>query len=364
MEPCVSLDVTVVGRKMLLSAIVNLYRRLDKDDKLSFMDFCKGMYRLSHFESNRVDLTDALPVPSSVASCILYYWRFCIPSLGKLRDMDNLSDYYQSNDDLVRQYCHIHHPDDLLYSSWSDTAWEPGNFAFLDHEAETVVWIIRPTLSFQEILLDLMADSVKFMDGYAHEGMVQAAHHMMDVVFPYIQRTLERYQYTLVICGHSLGAGMATLLSMLIYPRYGVAALAFACPPCVSWNLAESSRRHVMAIAIQDDVITRLSYDSFAYLKKRIYLIAHLGGEDALKDADILVNSTWVHEDHNQNPERLWGPSRTIYIEQCEMGSLRVVELSSKTLHTIIVSKTCVLDHAPYRYIGIFNRWYLETLKK
>lgn len=345
----------------MFSSIVKIYQRLSQEDDMTLWQFLKALYILSTFESNRLVVDDYKPVPKRITQCILYYWRFCEPSLGKLRYLDNMWHYFtHDNDELARHYCEIIHKDDLLYSFWGNEPLFPGNFAFINHEANTIVWVIRPTLSTEDVMVDLLADSVEFMGGYAHQGMVMSAHNMLDKVFPIIEKALVAYEtYDLVICGHSLGAGMATILSMLLYPRYNVAALAFACPPCISADLARKSQTHVMSIVIGDDIISRLSYHAFALFKKRLYLISHLGGEDALRDMNIISNMSWVHEDHMNDPTRLWGPIRTILIHP---GHIVVAkEVSSFVLHSIIVSRASIVNHSPLKYIGLFRQWYLQT---
>ncbi len=54
--------------------------------------------------------------------------------------------------------------------------------------------------------------------------------------------------YGLVFVGHSLGGAVASMLAMKIraeHPNVDVACWAFGCPPCVSLDLAESTRSFI-----------------------------------------------------------------------------------------------------------------------
>ncbi|CAO3668527.1 unnamed protein product [Rhizopus microsporus] len=115
------------------------------------------------------------------------------------------------------------------------------HYVTVDHFAEAIVLTCRGTLGLSDILTDLTCDYKEFVlptdkllyeeqkkanrhcDSprryIAHGGMLEAA-QMMAVqkgkVFEAIKRGLEAYpNYGLVLCGHSLGAGVASLLSIL-----------------------------------------------------------------------------------------------------------------------------------------------------
>lgn len=94
--------------------------------------------------------------------------------------------------------------------------------------------------------------------------------------------------YALVICGHSLGGGIASLLTLLLkyfmffeflnllllrqtYPD--VRCYAFSPPGCVisKHGIAES-KLHVLSIFVGDDVIPRISIQVLLLAIKKIYL--------------------------------------------------------------------------------------------
>jgi hypothetical protein len=111
------------------------------------------------------------------------------------------------------------------------------HYVTVDHYAEAIVLTCRGTLGLGDVLTDLTCDYKEFTlptdsiahgeeaNGgqqrtyVAHGGMLEAAQLLATQkgkVFEAIKKGLECYpHYGLVLCGHSLGAGVASLLSVL-----------------------------------------------------------------------------------------------------------------------------------------------------
>lgn len=111
------------------------------------------------------------------------------------------------------------------------------HYVTVDHYAKAIVLTCRGTLGLGDVLTDLTCDYREFTlptdsvahgeeanGGHqrtyvAHGGMLEAAQILAvqkGKVFEAIKKGLESYpHYGLVLCGHSLGAGVASLLSVL-----------------------------------------------------------------------------------------------------------------------------------------------------
>lgn len=133
--------------------------------------------------------------------------------------------------------------EDILLSSYTDNhiLSSMGNsklhalvhYVTVDHRAEAIVLTCRGTLGLSDVLTDLTCDYKEFTlpedtsagnsekprSYVAHGGMLEAAQLLATQkgkVFETIKKGLIDYPtYGLVICGHSLGAGVASLLSVL-----------------------------------------------------------------------------------------------------------------------------------------------------
>jgi sn1-specific diacylglycerol lipase len=78
--------------------------------------------------------------------------------------------------------------------------------------------------------------------------------------------------YQLVICGHSLGAGIAALLTLLLKQQYPtIRCYSFSPPGCViSKHGLQEMENHVLSVIVGDDLVPRISYQSMYRLKKKI----------------------------------------------------------------------------------------------
>ena len=105
------------------------------------------------------------------------------------------------------------------------------------------------------------------MDGYAHAGMWTGAQRLAPLLETAVQKGLQKLgdaRPRVVVCGHSLGAGVGALLTGLWqdrrpFPGAAVHCLAYACPQVLDPALAAALRPHVTTFIVGDDVVPRLS---------------------------------------------------------------------------------------------------------
>jgi sn1-specific diacylglycerol lipase len=117
--------------------------------------------------------------------------------------------------------------EDIVLAKWHSEHFHPGHYLALNHKRKALVLAIRGTFHTRDAMTDLVANYEPFMGGYAHAGMLAAAKKKFNDLMPLIVETLKKYpDYELVIVGHSLGAGTASLLSVLIYN--GLAKCSFS----------------------------------------------------------------------------------------------------------------------------------------
>jgi sn1-specific diacylglycerol lipase len=79
-------------------------------------------------------------------------------------------------------------------------------------------------------------------------------------------------QYNLVLTGHSLGAGAATILSFFLHSRYPNLKNYAYSPPggLLSLEAAQFSESVTMSIVIGDDIVCRLSVPAFERFKQTL----------------------------------------------------------------------------------------------
>jgi hypothetical protein len=155
-----------------------------------------------------------------------------------------------------------------------------------------VMLAVRGTASVHDVATDIRAVPAAFPpppDGagdwtavggtFAFAGMARAAQYIFEETAPAL-RALATAGYGIVLTGHSLGAGVASLLAVLVrddlddngLAASGVRCFGFATPACVDEVLARRCERGglVTAVVLHDDVVPRLTATSLRRLMSEL----------------------------------------------------------------------------------------------
>nr|XP_031289154.1 sn1-specific diacylglycerol lipase beta isoform X2 [Camelus dromedarius] len=222
---------------------------------------------------------------------------------------------------------------DFIHVSFHDKVYELPFLVALDHRKESVVVAVRGTMSLQDILTDLSAESetlvleCEVQDCSAHKGISQAARYVYGRLVNHgilSQAFSIAPEYRLVIVGHSLGAGAAALLAIMLrnsYPQ--VRCYAFSPPRgLLSKSLYEYSKSFIVSLVLGKDVIPRLSVTNLEDLKKRILrVIAHCNKPKYR----ILLRGCWYE---------LFGGSPENFPTELDGGDLMQPLLGEQSLRT------------------------------
>jgi Lipase (class 3) len=157
----------------------------------------------------------------------------------------------------------------------------------VDHDWKSVVIVIRGTGSLEDALTDLTLRPTSLeevgkecgfegTDLYAHAGMLTSTKW----IYEDIQRNgvldnllLDEESklsgYRLRITGHSLGAGCAAILSLMLRPKFGNLRAHCFCPPgcTMSENAAIECEEFLTSYVNNDDIIPRSSISSLENLR-------------------------------------------------------------------------------------------------
>ncbi|CAB4056499.1 DAGL [Lepeophtheirus salmonis] len=143
----------------------------------------------------------------------------------------------------------------------------------IDKEKEKIVISIRGSMTMNDAITDLLIDTTA-IDGYeqyyTHTGMMEAARNIYKELQDkdILNKALALNPgYGIVVTGHSLGAGVAVILTFLLRILYkSTICYAFACPVCLNERARLESERFVINVVNGDDVFPRLSPTNFALL--------------------------------------------------------------------------------------------------
>ncbi|CAL1674387.1 unnamed protein product [Lasius platythorax] len=168
--------------------------------------------------------------------------------------------------------------EDILFASLKNHLCEIPFCVIADHKTASIVVTIRGSLSLRDLITDFAAASDSFdcpgvpPDSTAHKGMIIGVKVILKQLENYkvLERAFATYpNYHLTITGHSLGAGLAILLGLLIRPRYpDLRVYAFATPAgLLSRDAARITEEFALTIGLGDDLVMRLSVDSIENLR-------------------------------------------------------------------------------------------------
>lgn len=143
----------------------------------------------------------------------------------------------------------------------------------------------RGTLSARDVVVDLASESMKLSLGsdsqmYSlHSGMLKviakcaAPEHSSGIYRKTLDLLNEYPEYSFTITGHSLGAGLASILGVFwadpktcrtrpesLLPNRQVQVLAFACPSVMDENLGSKCSNLILTVVIGWDWLARVSH--------------------------------------------------------------------------------------------------------
>lgn len=150
-----------------------------------------------------------------------------------------------------------------------------------DHETHSIVISIRGSLSMRDVFTDLTANAERFdapglpQDSFAHRGMIAGTEQLISRLREsnIIERAFNTYpDYSLVIVGHSLGAGVGILLGIKMRQQYpDLKVYAFGTPAgLLSREAARYTEQFAFTVGIGDDFAMRLAVDSIENIRTSI----------------------------------------------------------------------------------------------
>ncbi|XP_031111139.1 uncharacterized protein LOC116015248 [Ipomoea triloba] len=192
---------------------------------------------------------------------------------------------------------------------------------YVDHQNGEIVVAIRGLNLAKEsdyfVLLDDKLGQGEFDGGYVHNGLLKAAQWVMEAEANVLRELVVRYpNYTLTLAGHSLGAGVVALLTMLAVKNRGklgnlerkrIRCFAIAPARCVSLNLAVRYADIINSVVLQDDFLPRTTV-ALENAFKSLFCFPCLLCIMCLKD------TCTMEETMLKDPRRLYAPGRLYHI--------------------------------------------------
>ncbi|KAG2171451.1 hypothetical protein INT43_009112 [Umbelopsis isabellina] len=217
---------------------------------------------------------------------IAYGWRglYYLGEYGKyLRDVQRS----KSNREAIVKFLNIA-PQDLLgyeYGLRKGAVFQPSYFVSVDKPRKAIILGIRGTWSLYDCITDLVCEYRPWKGGLAHSGMLASAQWFFTNIIPQIFHYVHNHHSVIdnfIITGHSLGAGSAGLLTMMVVdhieelrylsnnPNFRVHCYSYAPVAAVTEELGNAYADYIDSFVCQDDIVARTSYGTAMELKELI----------------------------------------------------------------------------------------------
>ncbi|XP_022891073.1 uncharacterized protein LOC111406101 isoform X2 [Olea europaea var. sylvestris] len=208
----------------------------------------------------------------------------------------------------------------IMKRTYEDTHGQaPPYLIYLDHDHADIVLAIRGLNMAKESDYALLLDNKKrnFDEGYVHNGLLKAAECVFNSEYDILKELVEKYpNYKLTFTGHSLGSGVAALLTMLLVQnRYGLGNIdrkrirCFAIAParCMSLNLAVRYADVINSVVLQDDFLPRTATPLEDIFKSLFCL-------PCLLCLRCMIDTCIPETKKLKDPRRLYSPGRLYHI--------------------------------------------------
>ncbi|XP_026474659.1 sn1-specific diacylglycerol lipase alpha-like [Ctenocephalides felis] len=172
---------------------------------------------------------------------------------------------------------------EVVYATYHVDVGETPFFIAVDYTKRKIVISIRGTLSMKDIITDLNAEGEPLPlnppkeDWLGHKGMVQAAQYILNELEQdqLLEKAFElnpargTRDFGLVIVGHSLGAGTAAILAILMQEKYEHLICYSYSPPggLLSMPAVEHSKKFVTSVVVGKDVVPRIGLHQMEALR-------------------------------------------------------------------------------------------------
>jgi Lipase (class 3) len=141
--------------------------------------------------------------------------------------------YADHKEDLIAMLNLVNGDEFLLEARWYSSRCHPAYYIAYDTRLEAIVLSVRGSKEIADFITNLSCDTAPFHGGYGHSGIVQSAQNLAAVVAPNLLKYLEahRPRNGLIVVGHSLGAAIASLLTIMIRTGTLEEHISLAQPP-------------------------------------------------------------------------------------------------------------------------------------
>lgn len=220
----------------------------------------------------------------------------------------------------------------LLFHKDGNDFYDPQYLVGLDRTTDSLVLACRGTFDIMSSLTDLASDVCLFKDGSAHLGWLRSAMLVFNREFSRMKKWIQAHKpRNLMFAGHSYGAAVASLLTILFYDHleelrklsghgaeFGIKCHIYGAPPVVSLNISHRFKDIIFAWEHEDDNVCSISMGAMYDMRDLIALADfHLAkkSSETVMLQDLQKLRLKLLGDAEKNP-KLCVPGTVIYLYQ------------------------------------------------
>jgi hypothetical protein len=272
-----------------LKAIVKLYSAFGQGFEIGNVELLASGAIIEKFYANQEQQSkDIVETSLQDAETFGHYHRFALASYGWRglnffgKGNGILRDAIRNQSDVlsIKEHLYLQEDDLISYDLHNHEIFRPSYYVAHDRMRQAVVLCIRGTMSAVDTLTDLVCDYQRWQGGLVHSGMKKSARTLLVDVIPQVLAYCHLNSVDkIVVVGHSLGAGTASLLAIMIHEQLhnlrettAIQNLSVHCfaygPPCtLDLTLATKYDDIIDAIIVNHDIVCGLSYGSMMDFK-------------------------------------------------------------------------------------------------
>jgi hypothetical protein len=311
------------------------------------------------------------------------------------------------------------HNYEIIYISYKSNINVVPFLVAADHSKQTIVVAIRGSMSLSDMVTDMNGTVDKLPidncpdDWLCHRGITRAAMYVKQTLLS--ERILERafncrpdlgsQNYGLMLCGHSLGAGTAGILGVLMRPLYPSLRAYLYSPPggVLSLPVVEYTKEFAVGIILGNDTVPRLGVAQLERLRYHTLLSLKsskkspskilaralcpsmcVGGNqvdyDPEQSLDLLHGTDARSFDYNNTkipfqvqPQVLYVPGRLVHLVKNYSVRSRTQRIWREPIYQavwtdntiydrIMISEGMFLDHLPNKLMHAMKMMFSRTL--
>mmetsp|Transcript_30084 Transcript_30084/g.30447 ORF Transcript_30084/g.30447 Transcript_30084/m.30447 type:complete len:589 (-) Transcript_30084:352-2118(-) len=163
---------------------------------------------------------------------------------------------------------------------------------------------IKGTSGLEDILTDCCGNAVRYNISNAegdkqeiicHEGVLLSSRRLADDLLTFVESVLLPSGYKITVTGHSLGAGVAVIFSMILRSRIEelrmndkkLKVLAFASPPILDYESSKKCESFVTTFINNSDIIPRCSLSNLVLLMGFMQKVNQRLDEEGISPKDM-----------------------------------------------------------------------------